>query len=113
MVKYGITILYHISADLAHHEIVRVYVGKGGRNAVKIQYDRVPLIFHWIDISWLNAYKPSALFVGNRLTMETQTNGVNTCSLLLNVKMPTIIGILVFMRKVSFNLSLESLYHTF
>ena len=46
MVKYGITILYHISADLAHHEIVRVYVGKGGRNAVKIQYDRVPLIFH-------------------------------------------------------------------
>ena len=29
--KHGVTILYHyISVDLAHHEIVRAKVGKGG-----------------------------------------------------------------------------------
>ena len=34
--KHGITILYHyISVDLAHHEIVRAKVGKGGIKGVK------------------------------------------------------------------------------
>ena len=33
--KHGITILYHyISVDLAHHEIFRAKVGKGGINII-------------------------------------------------------------------------------
>ena len=39
MDKHGITIPYHLSVDLAHHEISRAKVGKGGINAFTIQYD--------------------------------------------------------------------------
>ena len=43
--KHGITILYtYISVDLAHHEIFRAKVGKGGINS-KIFYFGVCLIF--------------------------------------------------------------------